>query len=831
MIEENGLTVSTVKPFSAAGGIPPFGKKAQNRAERLNGNGWVSGWCWLLLLLPAMAGAATITVDGGGGGDFTEIQPALDAASDGDTVLVKPGQYTVNDSIDFNRLLAAGPVKNLILRSEGGPDVTSIRMSQTPIDPAAASVVVFQHGEGSASVVNGFTLTGGMVAAGVPRGGGGITVCGSSPRVERCMVRDNSAARGGGIYCGDGAMPAFVECSVTSNSATEGGGVYVDGALPAFEACTVTENSATSGGAVYCLNASPTFTECTVSGNAASEDGGGGFHCWDANLHAEHCLISENAGSGLLCGGSSAARLIGCGVERNSGGGITCDASFPHLTGCTLRGNRTAGNGGGLHCRNGASPILEACTLIGNMAETGGGVFILDPPDAPAGGPFLFNTVIAGNRAVTGAGVYCSCASPLLVNCTICGNRGDSDAGVAGDGALPRLANCIVWDNVPESSYGTVTHSLVGQDPRFVVPGQFDFEEFRAVPIAGADYELPDFVVQEPDLRLREGSPAIDAGTDVGAPPADGEGTARPCGAGVDIGADEFGSCSATMFRRGDANADARVTISDAVFIARSLVLSGPAPPCADAADVNDDGTVDIADAVTTLSILFSSAPDVPARVIDLFGRCAADVTSDGLPACGYELCPSRDLYAYEHVRGSTLLVICLECRPVETKLAMAEYFLLMREMVKIVHSLNPRYEVSLVYYNREPVVFDDLPVTMDEDGKKLIFEKFEAAPDRDAECLMAGLAASLDIANGHRAGRSEVILAGQGRPMCTIGDGGLDAVYEDAMRCNSRCLPINAVFAGSGIDVTLGLPLLERLARSTNGWFRIAGSPWNLSW
>ena len=36
--------------------------------------------------------AKTITVDLNGGGDFTEIQPAIDAATDGATVLVQAGE-------------------------------------------------------------------------------------------------------------------------------------------------------------------------------------------------------------------------------------------------------------------------------------------------------------------------------------------------------------------------------------------------------------------------------------------------------------------------------------------------------------------------------------------------------------------------------------------------------------------------------------------------------------------------------------------------------------------------------------------------------------------
>ena len=47
----------------------------------------------LLLLAPA-AGATTWVVDAAGGGNFTSIQAAIDAASPGDVLLVKPGFYT-----------------------------------------------------------------------------------------------------------------------------------------------------------------------------------------------------------------------------------------------------------------------------------------------------------------------------------------------------------------------------------------------------------------------------------------------------------------------------------------------------------------------------------------------------------------------------------------------------------------------------------------------------------------------------------------------------------------------------------------------------------------
>ncbi len=58
-------------------------------------------------------------------------------------------------------------------------------------------------------------------------------------------------------------------------------------------------------------------------------------------------------------------------------------------------------------------------------------------------------------------------------------------------------------------------------------------------------------------------------------------------------------------FRRGDANDDGEVDVSDARFVIGFLFLGGPPPGCLEAADYNDDGEVDIADPIGTLMWLF----------------------------------------------------------------------------------------------------------------------------------------------------------------------------------------------------------------------------------
>ena len=57
-----------------------------------------------LFLLTVPSPAATLVVDLSGGSEYTDIQSAIDVAADGDTVLVKPGEYVITEPINFNRV-------------------------------------------------------------------------------------------------------------------------------------------------------------------------------------------------------------------------------------------------------------------------------------------------------------------------------------------------------------------------------------------------------------------------------------------------------------------------------------------------------------------------------------------------------------------------------------------------------------------------------------------------------------------------------------------------------------------------------------------------------
>jgi len=87
------------------------------------------------------------------------------------------------------------------------------------------------------------------------------------------------------------------------------------------------------------------------------------------------------------------------------------------------------------------------------------------------------------------------------------------------------------------------------------------------------------------------------------------------------------------IFQRGDSNNDGGVNIADAIHVLGWLFGGGEAPACEDAADANDDGDINIADAIYILGYLFGGGAEFPPP----FGQCGPDPTKDELSCLGYD--------------------------------------------------------------------------------------------------------------------------------------------------------------------------------------------------
>lgn len=88
-------------------------------------------------------------------------------------------------------------------------------------------------------------------------------------------------------------------------------------------------------------------------------------------------------------------------------------------------------------------------------------------------------------------------------------------------------------------------------------------------------------------------------------------------------------------FQRGDVDGNGNVTFPDVVGLLRFLFASGSAPACQKSADSDDDGRVNVADAIWILLHLFAGRESLPPP----FGSCGFDTTQDDLSCNTYPGC------------------------------------------------------------------------------------------------------------------------------------------------------------------------------------------------
>jgi parallel beta-helix repeat protein len=319
-----------------------------------------------------------------------------------------------------------------------------------------------------------------------------------------------------------GETPILRGFTITNGDGDLGGAIATSGGPALIEENRVTNNLYCSAGTVYAASSAATIRDNVISDNHQSGCGGG------------------TGGGGIMLGGTGTVHVVDNVISGNSapyGGGISLNAAGAP----TIRGNVISGNsaveGGGISLVNDSDPVIENNLIIGNAASTqgwsggdvgdGGGIYWLVP--AGATGPTLVNNTIAGNTAVDGLAVFAhgfDDQSKLKNNILV----GSGAAAVLSCGSVygpspPQITYNDVINTGAGAAYGGTCTDQTGQsgnisaDPRFV----------------GAQ-----------NFHLKASSPAIDAGTNTGAPDDDLDHATRPIDgdadtiATVDMGAYEF---------------------------------------------------------------------------------------------------------------------------------------------------------------------------------------------------------------------------------------------------------------------------------------------------
>jgi hypothetical protein len=193
----------------------------------------------------------------------TNIQDAIDAALDGEQILVTNGVYATGGRVVFGLMTNRVVInKAVTVQSVNGAAATLIQ----GIRPIGNSAVRCVYLTNNATLI-GFTLTNGATRstgnANNEESGGGAWCLSATSKLINCLVVSNYALmNGGGVYLG-----TCINCRLSQNHAGSFGG----GAYSAFlDGCILASNSASYGGGADTV----VLNSCSLIGNTANEGGG-----------------------------------------------------------------------------------------------------------------------------------------------------------------------------------------------------------------------------------------------------------------------------------------------------------------------------------------------------------------------------------------------------------------------------------------------------------------------------------------------------------------------------------------------------------------------------
>jgi len=406
----------------------------------------------LLVLLPLSFLNSQVTINVPG--DYSTIQAAINAASNGDLVLVSEGTYYEN--INFMGKAITVASKYFIDNKEKHIRKTIIDGSQ-PVNPDFGSVVNFVSGEDTNSVLCGFTITGGtgtleMFPGNPPiREGGGIYCLASGAKIIHNIIKYNKSEMGAaGMSWGGGfastppwiPMYVILENNVFENNSVIGSIMCGGGGVSFSCSGRIVKN---------------TFIHNTVYAENGSAGGGGLIvQSWSYPTPPNQVFMSDN----IIIHNKALQSETATFWLGGNGGGITILGSKGTFTNNIIQHNEVnAANSSfapgilfdfppdEVYFRNN---IVSYNTFSGAGSCYGGGFAVWD------GSPTLENNLIEKNKATLGGGGWIGDAFSFtkIVNNTITKNHADVKGGaIYSKSAEPTVMNSILWDNeAPEGS-------------------------------------------------------------------------------------------------------------------------------------------------------------------------------------------------------------------------------------------------------------------------------------------------------------------------------------------------------------------------------------------
>jgi len=359
---------------------------------------------------------------------YETIQLAINSCRDGDTVLVEDGTFTGpwNTNLDFLG-------KQIAVRSENGPAACVINCQ------GVGRGVLFNTGEGSGSILQGFTIANGTVSG----SGGGIWCYGASPQIIECRITNCAAAAyGGGIYCENSASPTISGCVITQCTASSGGGLFLSGGSAAVVNSEIRYNTSASYGAgVYVSGATPAFRNCLIAGNISDSYYGGGLYL-SGTVTMLNCTVAGNS-------------------STSSGKGIYQASGALNLTNGIIYFNGSSASHE--YYLSGGTVNMTYTNIRGDYAGIGN-IDVTPAFTEGAGGSFYLSHLAAGqaedSRCINAGGSLAADVCFAVPSGTVCMSELSTRTDGAGDSGLVDQG----YHYVP-SSYATATPTATPTAP------------------------------------------------------------------------------------------------------------------------------------------------------------------------------------------------------------------------------------------------------------------------------------------------------------------------------------------------------------------------------
>ncbi len=376
--------------------------------------------------------------------DQPGIQAGIIAAADGDTVLVADDIYYENINFLGKAITVAS---HFLLNGDTSHIANTIINGSLPGNPGIGSVVTFNSGEDTTSVLSGFTITGGSgtITEYVWRGqqysiraGGGIHFYFAGGRISNNFICNNNISQfqtiiGGGVCVSqvhDSPPYVIIENNRITNNSISGSEVYGSAiSLPNGRIIdneisqNISQGTAFVYGAVICAADDDLSQSVLLENNSITHNMIDGANAYGAGLSVEWKINAS-----IIDNEISYNEIVNA-TTRSIGGGITV--------------NGTSGN-----------IIIDKNKISRNIMHEnnsfGGGINLW------SGNAFsnikiqITDNVIFENQADSGAGINFRNSIAEVINNTIVNNvTGLSGGGIRIEGnvAIANIINSILWNN------------------------------------------------------------------------------------------------------------------------------------------------------------------------------------------------------------------------------------------------------------------------------------------------------------------------------------------------------------------------------------------------